>query len=163
VRGAVLTVDNGYHFGPALLATLGEDYDGHGLAEIIKVAVISDRVLFEMLEDVPVITPAVLGEAIRWAIGGKVDLLAADPLERGSLARALNYGHTLGHAVEAASGFTIHHGAAVAMGMTTAAAIGAASARCDMTDLDRIVRLLARYQLPVTIPASLRAGAWDGW
>ncbi|MGH3277201.1 MAG: 3-dehydroquinate synthase family protein, partial [Streptosporangiaceae bacterium] len=146
---------------PALLATLGPRHVSHGLAEIIKVAVIGDRVLFGMLEQAPAITPGVLEEAIRRAIDGKLDLLAADPLERGPLARALNYGHTLGHAIEAASGFTIHHGAAVAMGMTTAAAIGTASGHCDVTDLDRIAQLLGRYQLPVTIPAPLRAAAWD--
>jgi 3-dehydroquinate synthase len=146
---------------PALLATLGEQHVSHGLAEIIKVAVISDRVLFGMLEEAAAITPALLGEAIRRAVSGKLGLLAADPLERGSLARALNYGHTLGHAVEAASGFTIHHGAAVAMGMATAAAIGTVSGHCDVTDLERIARLLARFRLPVAIPAPLRSGAWE--
>jgi len=146
---------------PALLTTLGEQHVSHGLAEIIKVAVIGDLDLFEMLENAPEITPEVLGKAIRRAVRGKLDLLAADPLERGSLARALNYGHTLGHAIEAASAFTIHHGAAVAMGMTAAAAIGTASGHCDATDMDRIAQLLARYRLPVTIPAPLRDSTWD--
>ena len=146
---------------PALLATLDDRQVSRGLAEVVKVAVIGDRVLFEMLEEAAVITPAVLGEAIRRAVGGKLDLLAADPLERGSLARALNYGHTLGHAVEAASGFTVHHGEAVAMGMTTAVAIGIATGDCAAADMDRIARLLARYRLPVTIPAPLRAGTWE--
>jgi 3-dehydroquinate synthetase len=48
---------------PALLATLGERHVSHGLAEIVKVAVISDLALFEMLEEAPAITPEVLGEA----------------------------------------------------------------------------------------------------
>jgi 3-dehydroquinate synthase len=146
---------------PALLATLGERHVSHGLAEIVKVAVISDQALFEMLEEAPAITPEVLGEATRRAIGAKLDLLAADPLERGSLARPLNYGHTLGHAIEAASGFTVHHGEAIAMGMTTAAAIGTASGHCGSQDAERITRLLTRFRLPVAIPAPLRGGAWE--
>lgn len=145
---------------PALLRTLDERQVSFGLAEIIKVAAIYDRGFFELLEARAGTPPEGLGEVIRQAIQCKLDLLAADPLERGSLARALNYGHCVGHPVEAASGFTIHHGEAIAMGMTTAAAIGVASGHCPASALDRIARLLASCRLPITIPAPLRARAW---
>lgn len=146
---------------PALLRTLDERHVSFGLAEIIKIAVICDSGLFELLEAGGKTPPEGLDEVIRRAIRRKLDLLAADPLERGSLARALNYGHCVGHPIEAASGYTIHHGEAVAMGMATAAAVGTTRGRCPAPALDRIARLLARCRLPLTIPGPLRPRVWE--
>lgn len=148
---------------PALLGTLDSRQLRNGMAEIIKIAVISDADLFERIESGAAngTGPASdLTPLVQQAIRRKLELLAADPFERDSLARPLNYGHCVGHALEAASDFAIPHGEAVAAGMAMAASVGVAAGHCSAADLRRILALLARYRLPVTIPRSLRAGSW---
>jgi 3-dehydroquinate synthase len=145
----------------ALLATLGGQHLRYGMAEIIKIAVISDRALFRLAESAAVPgAPGGLAAMVRHAVARKLELLAADPFERQTLARPLNFGHCVGHALEAASGFALHHGQAVAAGMAAAAVIGAAVGRCPAGCLERILLLLDRYHLPVTVPAALRADTW---
>ena len=148
---------------PALLRTLDERHIRYGMAEIIKVAIICDSGLFKLIESgtaSPARLSGGLAAVVRQAVSRKLELLAADPFERNSLERPLNYGHCVGHALEAASGFGLHHGEAVAVGMAAAAAIGTAGGYCPAAGLERILRLLARHRLPVTVPAVLRADTW---
>jgi 3-dehydroquinate synthase len=67
----------------------------------------------------------------------------------------LNYGHTIGHAVESASGFDLLHGEAVAIGMIGAGLIEIKTGIGDERRLERVRRVLARLEVPLTIPAGL--------
>jgi 3-dehydroquinate synthase len=69
----------------------------------------------------------------------------------------LNFGHTVGHAVEAAAHYRIPHGEAVSMGMVVISRISAAKGLMPRRDLERLCGLLDRLQLPCRIPAELRA------
>jgi shikimate kinase / 3-dehydroquinate synthase len=127
-----------------LLRTLPEAEQRAGLAEVIKHGIISDRGLFEAIEEKPhQITPKLL----RRAIQVKVDVVTEDPFEQGRRA-VLNLGHTFGHAFEQVSGFQIRHGEAVAVGLLCAARMGAELAYCDRDLEARIARLLSKVGLP---------------
>ena len=123
-----------------------------GLAEVIKYGVIADGEFFGFLEDR---LEALLGldlETMKVAVNRscriKAAVVAADELDRGERA-VLNFGHTLGHAIEAASGYkTYRHGEAVAIGMAHAAEI---AVRMDITEdrtFRRIDTLLRKAGLP---------------
>jgi len=140
---------------PRFLATLPRAEIRNGLAEIVKAAAIRDRALFRELEagaeraaagDV-----AILGKLIERAAAVKVAIVARDERERGIRA-LLNFGHTLGHAVEKTSGLS--HGAAVSVGMAAAARLSAAEGLLSEREADRLIALLDRLGLPARIPAS---------
>lgn len=154
---------------PVLLRTLDRRQVHNGMAEIIKVAVISDADLFSRIESSGIEAASTVtatgrdGELsliVQQAIRRKLELLATDPFERDSLARPLNYGHCVGHALEAASDFAIPHGEAVAIGMAMAASIGVLTGYCSAADLRRILALIIRQRLPFTIPPPLRGASW---
>ncbi len=94
----------------ATLHTLPEDEWFNGLAEILKLGLIADAPLWQRASDNPK-EPAL----IRRAIQGKIDIIARDPTEQG-VRRILNFGHTIGHALEAATHYSLPHGRAVALG-----------------------------------------------
>lgn len=130
----------------------------NGLAEVIKYGVIYDRDFFHYLDrhrdrilalDLPV-----LEEVIMRCCAIKAAVVAADEKEA-DLRRILNYGHTLGHAVEAASDFTIAHGMAVAMGMVAVNKLAVAKSLLSREEADEIRALLAGFRLPVAIPGGL--------
>ena len=111
---------------PATLASLPARELRSGLAEVIKHGVIADGTV---IEEVEAITPALLSahaspEAlavmIERSVRIKADVVAADERERG-LRKVLNFGHTIGHGVEAASEYTLLHGEAIAIGMVAEA------------------------------------------
>ena len=116
------------------LATLPADDYRASLAEVIKAAMIADRSFVRWLwTHLPAVLhrdPTAVGEAVSRAIRIKAAVVARDPLETGDRAM-LNYGHTIGHALERASGFgTLRHGEAVAWGMEVAALISRMTGRC---------------------------------
>jgi 3-dehydroquinate synthase len=107
---------------PEFLATLPPKERLNGLAEVLKAGFIRDRELLERLARVGLEIfrrPEELLEVIYRAAGIKVAIVAADVREA-DLRRLLNFGHTLGHGLEAASGFRLPHGRAVALGMLMA-------------------------------------------
>jgi 3-dehydroquinate synthase len=69
--------------------------------------------------------------------------------------RVLNFGHTVGHAIEKASGYSIPHGDAVAMGMMAATSLSVSWGRFPASDLARLERLCQAWGLPTRIPAAL--------
>jgi 3-dehydroquinate synthase len=130
-----------------------------GWAEVIKHAVIRDAALFEDLEReadaLARLEEPRTGEVIGRAAAVKVAVVGADERESGER-MILNYGHTLGHAIEAASGYgTLLHGEAVAIGMMLAARIAQGMGLCDAGLVARQRALLARYGLPTKPPAEL--------
>ena len=97
-----------------------------GLAEVVKCGFIADAGLLDLLERAAARTVAVDAhrEVIARAVRVKADVVASDETESGRRA-ILNFGHTVGHALEAASGYGLLHGEAVALGMVAALDLGA--------------------------------------
>jgi shikimate kinase / 3-dehydroquinate synthase len=113
---------------PAYTATESARAVKSGLAEIVKCAAIADATLFRWLEDhAAALTdrePTALGHALAGAITVKSRLVEQDPRE-GGVRRLLNFGHTFGHALEAAADYTgVLHGEAIAVGMRVATHLG---------------------------------------
>ena len=116
------------------LSTLPDEEYRASLAEVIKAAVIADRSFVEwLLANLPGVLrrkPTAVREAVGRAIAIKAAVVAQDPEEIGARA-ILNYGHTVGHALERAAGFgRLRHGEAVAWGMEVAALISVRTGVC---------------------------------
>jgi 3-dehydroquinate synthase len=126
-----------------------------GMAEVIKAGLIADAALFERLErsPAPLCRPA-LGEIIAAAVQVKVDVVTGDEREGGRRA-ILNFGHTLGHALEAESAYALLHGEAVSLGMMAALALGQARGVTDRTLAPRVSALLRQTGLPVDVQGRL--------
>ncbi len=146
---------------PLTLLSLPRREFRSGLAELIKYGVIADPELFEAIErDLGAIAErraAVLVPLIARACEIKARIVAADEREAG-LRRILNFGHTLGHAIETVSGYgVVLHGEGVAIGMVFAARLGAELELCDRGLVDRLVALLELAGLPTgtKLPAGL--------
>lgn len=132
-----------------------------GMAEVIKTGVIGAPDLFVYLEahlrEVLALRPEALVRVVSRCAEYKAGIVSED--EREAAGRiALNYGHTIGHGLEAAAGFRgISHGEAIAVGMTLEARLAVALGICDAALLDRQSGLLQRAGLPVR-GAQLRRG-----
>ncbi len=141
-----------------VLQTLPQDELRGGLAEVIKYGVINDAEFFAFLEQnqeaIFALQQDVLTKLIARCCEIKAWVVEQDERE-GGLRRILNFGHTIGHAVEAASEFRLIHGYAVAIGMVTAAKLAVRSGCLAMEAEERICSLIAAYGLPVSIPSEL--------
>jgi 3-dehydroquinate synthase len=98
--------------------------------------------------------PDVLEEMAYFNCKIKAGVVEADPTEKNQR-RMLNYGHTIGHAVEAASGYNLLHGEAVAIGIVAAGLIEIELGLGDSTRLERVRKILERIGVPVTLPKDL--------
>jgi len=130
-----------------------------GLAEVVKYGAILDAALFGLLEQrmdaVLALDADLLRQVVRRCCELKAMVVQRD--ERESDYRAiLNFGHTLGHAVESLTDYKRYsHGEAIAIGMAFAATLSVARGYCDPEAMRRIVGLLKRVGLPVELPAEL--------
>jgi 3-dehydroquinate synthase len=133
------------------LRTLPHDDLVAGMAEIVKGGFIADPRILEAIEEDPkaALDPDgdVLAELVRRKIQIKADVVAAD-LRESSLREILNYGHTLGHAIERRENYTWRHGAAVSVGLVFAAELARAAGRLDDATADRHRSVLASLGLP---------------
>ena len=135
----------------AVLATLPRDELRSGLVEVIKMAALFDPELLARVEEgldrLLGGDPAALAPVVAAAVSAKIGVVERDPDERGDR-RLLNFGHTLGHALESALGYRgLRHGEAVAYGMLFALRL-AARRGLDGTSVERLRGLLARLALP---------------
>ena len=130
--------------------TLPDRHLTNGFAEVIKYAVLEGS-LFPALETVPACDA--LEDVIARCVSIKNDYVSRDEFDRGCRA-LLNLGHTIGHAAEACSGYSLLHGEAVSMGLAAIARASAARGICSDETADRIIVLLRQYGLPVEIPFS---------
>ena len=134
------------------LRTLPGDQFSSGMAEIIKSALICDSQFFYWLEDhveeIRKKEPEVLIEMIRTCCSIKANVVAEDPKETG-LRAILNYGHTVGHAVEKLSNFRMLHGHCVALGMLAALSIDQKRGTVSDRELLQIRALLVSFALPL--------------
>ncbi len=140
----------------SLLKTLPEKEILAGMAEVVKYGVILEPDFFAFVEShVPEILKQeslTMAEVVRSSCAAKASVVEEDEREAGRRA-ILNFGHTLGHAVESLTGYTRYiHGEAVSMGMTAAARISHAMGLCDKEVVDRLDKLLTRIGLPTGMP-----------
>lgn len=131
------------------LATLPAREFGQGFAEIIKHAVIQDAAMFEGLQHFqPADLPALLCRNVEI----KSAVVAADEHETTGERALLNFGHTIGHAIERAGKYgELLHGEAVSLGIVAACEISVRRAGLSEAERDRIVALLERFELPTRI------------
>jgi 3-dehydroquinate synthase len=143
-----------------LLRTLPAREFVAGMAEVVKHGLLGSLRLVEQLETGPRLDAASpdLPAVIAQNCAIKAAVVAADEREQSATGgRALlNLGHTFGHAIEAVAGYgTYLHGEAVAIGLVLAARLSVACGLVDESVIDRVCRLLARYDLPTTLRAPL--------
>ena len=141
------------------LKTLPQRDIRSGLIEVIKMGVIRDEPLFEMVEEnldaILNLEDAMLIEMISSACVNKAEIVAKDEKESG-LRMVLNYGHTFGHALEALTHYNRYrHGEAVSIGMNCAALLAVNLGMFSETDFQRQRSLLNRAKLPLTFPPDL--------
>jgi 3-dehydroquinate synthase len=138
-----------------------------GLAEVIKAGFIADPVILDLIEADPSAAARPGGpaerELVERAVAVKARVVADDPGERltsdpaaAGQREMLNYGHTLGHAIERHEDYAIRHGEAVAIGMSYVAEVARLAGRLDEPTARRHRTVLTA----VGLPASYRAGAW---
>lgn len=143
---------------PSVLATLPAEHIAGGLAEIVKHGCIADRDYFDAVErscagiatlDLPIMT-----RLVHRSVQIKAGVVNQDEKERGER-RKLNFGHTLGHAIEKHLG--ISHGHAVSAGMVLAAEFSCAKGLLAQSEVERLRQLLIRLKLPVQIEMDKQA------
>jgi 3-dehydroquinate synthase len=142
----------------ATLTTLDERQFRAGLVESVKHAIIADSEYFEFLEkNIDLVLqrkPDVLEKMALKNCQIKGSVVETDPQEKNKR-RILNYGHTIGHAVEAASGYELLHGEAVAIGIIAAGLIEIELGLSKPDRLDKIRRILEKLGVPVKLPPNL--------
>lgn len=136
----------------SLLESLPEPVYKDGMAEVIKYGVLADEKLFALLED-RALAEAQKAQIIDRCAQMKLQYVAEDEHDTG-IRQLLNLGHTIGHAIEQASGFQVSHGSAVAKGMAAISRISARQGWCSEETADRIVRVLTLYGFDLTIAQS---------
>jgi 3-dehydroquinate synthase len=137
------------------LDTLPAREQAAGLAEVVKAGLIADAPLFERIErQAGAINRAALAEIITAAVRVKAEVVTEDERESGRRA-ILNFGHTLGHALESESAYALLHGEAVSLGMVAALALGRARGVTEAALVPRATTLLAKLGLPVDVAGRL--------
>jgi 3-dehydroquinate synthase len=143
----------------ATLETLARADYVAGLAEVIKAGFIADPVILDLVRSDPEGATAPHGrharELLERAIRVKADVVSADLTEQG-LREILNYGHTLGHAIERVEGYRFRHGDAVAIGMVYAARLARLAGRLD----ERTCALHRDILASVGLPTAYQPGVW---
>lgn len=144
---------------PTTLATVSERELRASLAEVIKYGIISDTHLFD---EVARGRPPDWSRLIQRCCEIKARVVEQDECERKDVRALLNFGHTIGHAIEAAGGFGGWlHGEAVALGMVAAARLSRLHAGLSSEDEDRILAAISRHDLPSRWPALDETRVWD--
>jgi len=138
-----------------VLHTLPHDEFLGGMAEVIKYGASIDAEFFAWLGEnraaILALDPLAIVPMIRRCCEMKAAVVEQDERE-GGLRRILNFGHTIGHAVEAASGYQLIHGFAVAIGMRAVTDLAVRGGIAEPSVVEKIVRLLEAYNLPIDIP-----------
>lgn len=140
--------------------TLPEREKAAGMAEVVKAGLIGDADLFTRLEAHAnkALASDSLADAIAAAVKVKIAVVSEDERESGRRA-ILNFGHTVGHAIETASRYQLLHGEAVGLGMLAALRLGEAKGVTAPGLAARTQAMLARLSLPVDVKSHLSAQA----
>lgn len=152
----------GVFIDPEVLRTLPQREFRAGMAEVIKYGVIWDKLLFEALEKAASldsydgVEADLLQEILIRSARAKAEVVAKDEKE-GGLRAILNYGHTVGHAVESLTNYTsLVHGEAVAIGMVVAGDLAVELGLWDKMSAQRQNELMIKAGLPTAIPGSVK-------
>lgn len=133
------------------LATLPDREFNEGFAEIIKHAAIRDADLLDLVEKRDAIRENLV-ELVTRNIAIKADVVEADERETTGTRALLNFGHTIGHGIEAAGGYgRFLHGEAISLGLIAATRLSADNSTLSEADADRLIDCLRLYELPVTL------------
>ncbi|MEB3780922.1 MAG: 3-dehydroquinate synthase [Desulfurococcales archaeon] len=142
---------------PEVLESLPEDSYVDGLAEVVKHAVIGGKWFMELLVDnvEPILSrdTSLLEKVIYHSVSVKASIVERDPFERWDR-MILNYGHTIGHALEKASNYTISHGKAVSIGMSIEGLIASKLTGFPLDELNLQNEVLEKLKLPTYKPGS---------
>ncbi len=146
---------------PSVLQTLPAEQLRSGLAEAIKHGVIADERYFEhTVADLPVLlsrpSDTEMLHLIARSVEIKADVVARDERE-GGVRKTLNFGHTLGHAIESESGYRLLHGEAVAIGMVLESALAERAGIAESATLRRVREAVERAGLPSSLPEGMDA------
>lgn len=138
----------------SVLNTLPKRQFSAGTAELIKHGFIKDpsytQYILKNSDKIMAQDPQIMEEMIYWSCQIKRDVVERDPKEQGERA-LLNFGHTIGHAVEKLSDFTLFHGECVALGMAGAAYIAWQFGTLSKEELEKLKSILKSYDLPITL------------
>jgi 3-dehydroquinate synthase len=141
-----------------VLRTLPQTELLNGLAEVVKYGVIYDAEFFGLLERqreaILACELPILEEIIARCCQIKAAVVETDEKES-DLRRILNFGHTIGHAVEGASGYTLAHGMAVAIGMAAVARLAVKKGIFEEREATRLITMIRQFGMPVQIPEDL--------
>jgi 3-dehydroquinate synthase len=141
---------------PELLDSLPPEEFRAGMAEVVKYGVIKDAAFFEYLEQnidaIMAREAAPLVHILKRSVEIKAEVVAADEREQG-LRAILNFGHTIGHALEAVTNYSrFRHGEAIALGMIAAARLGTVVGRDTCADIEkRLIALFEKIGLPTKL------------
>ncbi len=139
----------------ATLKTLPAKEFANGMAEVIKSAVIRDGDFFTFietnLEKIKMLDDTTMEEVVFRSARIKAEVVAQDELDMG-LRNILNFGHTVGHAIESVSDFEVKHGRAIAIGMIAEARIAQRMGLLKSSELTRLKGVIAGAGLPTEIP-----------
>ena len=144
---------------PSVLASLPANHLRSGIAEAVKHGAIADTRYYDQIDGaLPSMLAAPSGDAMRALIVRSVEIKASIVLQderEGGIRRNLNFGHTLGHAIESESGYRLLHGEAISIGMVLEAQLGERLGVTEAGTTNRLRDTLTRAQLPVTLPKAL--------
>jgi 3-dehydroquinate synthase len=143
----------------SVLASLPKEEFLSGMAEVIKYGVIRDAAFFEYLDTnrgkILSLDPDALEHVIQRSCEIKAEVVSRDERE-GGLRAILNFGHTVGHAIETAENYTMRHGHAVAIGMVYASRLAHKTGLCDASVPGRVEKLIKSYGLSTDLSALTR-------
>ena len=139
----------------ATLDSLPKRAWNEGFAEIIKHAAIQDAEMLPLIAEIAA-GRGDMASLIARNVGIKGRIVAADEFETKGLRALLNFGHTIGHAIEACAGYgQLLHGEAIALGMKAALQLSVEKSGLSQTDADAIQQLIVAFDLPTTLPDSI--------
>jgi 3-dehydroquinate synthase len=141
----------------ALLGSLSERELRSGTSEIIKYGAVCSRSLFEELEaggleKLLALEPAALESIVAQCVTLKARVVEQDEFDKKGIRNVLNFGHTIGHALELSADYALTHGEAIAIGMIAATRLALRLEVCEPSFLTRLQPLLERAGLPTCFP-----------
>lgn len=137
------------------LSTLPQQEITRGMAEVIKYSIVLDKEFYDFLamnqeEILKERNHGVIEEVITRSIRDKLNVVSQDERETKGIRIVLNFGHTIGHAIEAGSSFSVHHGLAISVGMTCEAKISEEMGYSEEGIVEDVTWILSSYGLPIS-------------
>ncbi|MEA3212154.1 MAG: 3-dehydroquinate synthase [Chthoniobacter sp.] len=143
----------------ALLQTLSARELRSGTSEVIKYGAVCDAALFAQLEGgqlerLLALEPAVVADIVAQCVALKARVVEQDEFDKKGIRNVLNFGHTIGHALELSADYALTHGEAIAIGMIAATRLAVRLGVCAHAFLERLQPLIERAGLPTVFPDS---------